>query len=57
MIQHFELGIREKHVRDLVCPCCGEPNLADTEQAENYFPLLELMVVKVFVRWYMTIKM
>ncbi|XP_061569952.1 E3 ubiquitin-protein ligase RNF31-like isoform X2 [Cololabis saira] len=42
--QHFTIAIRDKHIRDMVCPKCGEPDINDTEQLESYFSTLDIQL-------------
>ena len=37
---YFEVQVRERHVRDLVCPACQLPDLSDETQADSYFTFL-----------------
>ncbi|KAK3603441.1 hypothetical protein CHS0354_009421 [Potamilus streckersoni] len=41
--QNFEVGIRERHVRNWTCPLCSQPDL-ENETAANYFEFLQLML-------------
>uniref|UniRef100_A0A8V5GJS1 Uncharacterized protein n=2 Tax=Melopsittacus undulatus TaxID=13146 RepID=A0A8V5GJS1_MELUD len=38
---HFRVGVRERRVRDLVCPSCARPDLRDPAAAAGYFCLLD----------------
>ncbi|KAK7881213.1 hypothetical protein WMY93_029622 [Mugilogobius chulae] len=35
--RHFTISVTEKHIRDMVCPACDEPDINDPEQLDNYF--------------------
>ena len=41
---HFEVVIRERFVRNLVCPVCSLPDIDNSEQTETHFQFLLLMV-------------
>ncbi|XP_035268708.1 E3 ubiquitin-protein ligase RNF31-like isoform X2 [Anguilla anguilla] len=38
---HFTIAVRDKHIRDMVCPVCGEPDINDHERLEVYFSVLD----------------
>ncbi|XP_057288301.1 E3 ubiquitin-protein ligase RNF31, partial [Pezoporus wallicus] len=38
---HFTVGVRERRVRDLVCPACARPDLGDEASAAHYFSTLD----------------
>ncbi|XP_074991375.1 E3 ubiquitin-protein ligase RNF31 [Calonectris borealis] len=38
---HFTIGVKERPVRDLVCPACARPDLADEAQRLCYFSTLD----------------
>ncbi|XP_063178044.1 E3 ubiquitin-protein ligase RNF31 isoform X4 [Chroicocephalus ridibundus] len=38
---HFTIGVKERGVRDLVCPACGKPDLGDEGQRLCYFSTLD----------------
>ncbi|KAM8985901.1 E3 ubiquitin-protein ligase RNF31 [Ara ararauna] len=38
---HFTVGVRERRVRDLVCPACARPDLRDPSCAQGYFGTLD----------------
>ncbi|XP_024135802.1 E3 ubiquitin-protein ligase RNF31 isoform X1 [Oryzias melastigma] len=42
--QHFTVAIRDKHIRDMVCPVCGEPDINDPEQLDSYFSTLDIQL-------------
>ncbi|XP_037549700.1 E3 ubiquitin-protein ligase RNF31 [Nematolebias whitei] len=41
---HFTIAIRDKHIRDMVCPVCGEPDINDPEQLDSYFSTLDIQL-------------
>ncbi|KAI1888856.1 hypothetical protein AGOR_G00173080 [Albula goreensis] len=42
--EHFTVAVRDKHIRDMVCPACSEPDINDPEHLENYFSTLDIQV-------------
>ncbi|XP_034998147.1 E3 ubiquitin-protein ligase RNF31-like isoform X1 [Hippoglossus stenolepis] len=42
--QHFTVAVRDKHIRDMVCPVCGEPDINDPEQLDSYFSTLDIQL-------------
>uniref|UniRef100_A0A4W5JMS5 RING-type domain-containing protein n=1 Tax=Hucho hucho TaxID=62062 RepID=A0A4W5JMS5_9TELE len=43
--QHFTIAVRDKHIRDMVCPVCWEPDINDPEHLNSYFSTLDNQVV------------
>lgn len=41
---HFTVAVRDKHIRDMVCPVCREPDINDPEQLDSYFSTLAIQV-------------
>nr|XP_046226825.1 E3 ubiquitin-protein ligase RNF31-like [Scatophagus argus] len=41
---HFTIAVRDKHIRDMVCPVCGEPDINDQEQLDSYFSTLDIQL-------------
>ncbi|XP_033753784.1 LOW QUALITY PROTEIN: E3 ubiquitin-protein ligase RNF31-like [Pecten maximus] len=41
---YFEVCIREKHVRNLNCPLCNQPDMEDSETATNYLTFLTMLL-------------
>lgn len=41
---HFTVAVRDKHIRDMVCPVCGEPDINDPEQLDSYFSTLDIQL-------------
>ncbi|XP_072307399.1 E3 ubiquitin-protein ligase RNF31-like [Eucyclogobius newberryi] len=41
---HFTISVTEKHIRDMVCPACDEPDINDPEQLDNYFSTLDIQL-------------
>ncbi|XP_030630424.1 E3 ubiquitin-protein ligase RNF31-like [Chanos chanos] len=39
--EHFTVAVKDKHIRDMVCPACGEPDINDPEALYNYFSILD----------------
>lgn len=44
--QHFTIAVRDKHIRDMVCPVCWEPDINDPEHLNSYFSTLDIQVGK-----------
>lgn len=42
--QHFTIAVRDKHIRDMVCPSCCEPDINDPEKLDSYFSTLDIQV-------------
>ncbi|KAM9337319.1 E3 ubiquitin-protein ligase RNF31-like [Symphorus nematophorus] len=42
--QHFTIAVRDKHIRDMVCPVCSEPDINDQEQMDSYFSTLDIQL-------------
>jgi len=42
--QHFTVAVRDRHIRDMVCPVCGEPDINESEQLDSYFSTLDIQV-------------
>ncbi|XP_037837983.1 E3 ubiquitin-protein ligase RNF31 isoform X1 [Kryptolebias marmoratus] len=42
--QHFTVAIRDKHIRDMVCPVCWEPDINDPEHLNSYFSTLDIQL-------------
>lgn len=42
--QHFTIAVRDKHIRDMVCPGCGEPDINDPEKLDSYFSTLDIQL-------------
>ncbi|XP_038160828.1 E3 ubiquitin-protein ligase RNF31 isoform X1 [Cyprinodon tularosa] len=42
--QHFTIAVRDKHIRDMVCPACCEPDINDPEQLDSYFSTLDIQL-------------
>ncbi|KAL0200761.1 hypothetical protein M9458_003948, partial [Cirrhinus mrigala] len=40
--QHFTIAVRDKHIRDMVCPVCTEPDINDPEHLNSYFSTLDI---------------
>ncbi|XP_069796829.1 E3 ubiquitin-protein ligase RNF31-like isoform X2 [Narcine bancroftii] len=41
---NFTLAVREKHIKDLVCPCCSKPDIDDEAQWLSYFSTLDVQL-------------
>ncbi|XP_060066432.1 uncharacterized protein LOC132546733 [Ylistrum balloti] len=41
---YFEVCIREKHVRNLNCPLCSQPDMEDSDLATNYLTFLTMLL-------------
>lgn len=41
---HFTIAVRDKHIRDMVCPVCSEPDINDPEQLDSYFSTLDIQL-------------
>ncbi|KAK2511154.1 hypothetical protein Q9966_016715 [Columba livia] len=44
---HFQVGVKEKGVQDLVCPACGKPDLSDENARICYFSTLDTQLRQV----------
>ncbi|XP_029935669.1 E3 ubiquitin-protein ligase RNF31-like [Myripristis murdjan] len=42
--QHFTIAVRDKHIRDMVCPVCAGPDINDPEQLDSYFSILDIQL-------------
>ncbi|XP_051943683.1 E3 ubiquitin-protein ligase RNF31 isoform X2 [Hippocampus zosterae] len=42
--QHFTIAVRDKHIRDMVCPVCWEPDINDPEDLNSYFSTLDIQL-------------
>ncbi|XP_072234593.1 E3 ubiquitin-protein ligase RNF31-like isoform X1 [Leuresthes tenuis] len=42
--QHFTIAVRDRHIRDMVCPVCSEPDINDPEQLDSYFSTLDIQL-------------
>ncbi|KAM6977700.1 E3 ubiquitin-protein ligase RNF31-like, partial [Aplochiton taeniatus] len=42
--QHFTYAVRDKHIRDMVCPVCAGPDINDPEQLDSYFSTLDIQL-------------
>ncbi|CAH2294427.1 E3 ubiquitin- ligase RNF31 isoform X1 [Pelobates cultripes] len=41
---HFTVAIKEKHIRDMVCPACEEPEISDEGELLHYFSTLDILL-------------
>uniref|UniRef100_A0A8C5SYM5 RING-type domain-containing protein n=1 Tax=Laticauda laticaudata TaxID=8630 RepID=A0A8C5SYM5_LATLA len=41
---HFTIAVKEKHITDLVCPACSEPEISDETELLNYFSTLDIQL-------------
>ncbi|KAK5849762.1 hypothetical protein PBY51_014068 [Eleginops maclovinus] len=41
---YFTITVRDKHIRDMVCPICSEPDINDPEQLDSYFSTLDIQL-------------
>ncbi|XP_056869366.1 E3 ubiquitin-protein ligase RNF31-like [Takifugu flavidus] len=41
---HFTIAVRDRHIRDMVCPVCCEPDINDQEQLDSYFSTLDIQL-------------
>lgn len=51
--QHFTIAVRDKHIRDMVCPVCWEPDINDPEHLNSYFSTLDIQVGNQINCWMM----
>ena len=42
--QHFTVAIRDKHIRDMVCPICQKPDINKPQHLDSYFSTLDIQV-------------
>ncbi|XP_056913509.1 E3 ubiquitin-protein ligase RNF31 isoform X2 [Takifugu flavidus] len=47
--QHFTIVVRDKHIRDMVCPVCWEPDINDPEHLNSYFSTLDIQCSYGFI--------
>ncbi|XP_063769714.1 E3 ubiquitin-protein ligase RNF31 isoform X2 [Pseudophryne corroboree] len=41
---HFTVAVKEKHIRDMVCPACEEPDISDEGELLHYFSTLDILL-------------
>uniref|UniRef100_H9G897 Uncharacterized protein n=1 Tax=Anolis carolinensis TaxID=28377 RepID=H9G897_ANOCA len=41
---HFTIAVKEKHITDLVCPACSQPEISDEMELLNYFSTLDIQL-------------
>uniref|UniRef100_A0A8C5WDB8 RBR-type E3 ubiquitin transferase n=1 Tax=Leptobrachium leishanense TaxID=445787 RepID=A0A8C5WDB8_9ANUR len=41
---HFTVAVKEKHIRDMVCPACEEPEISDEVELLHYFSTLDILL-------------
>ncbi|XP_073431467.1 E3 ubiquitin-protein ligase RNF31 [Dendrobates tinctorius] len=41
---HFTVALKEKHIRDMVCPACEEPEISDEGELLHYFSTLDILL-------------
>nr|XP_020664984.1 E3 ubiquitin-protein ligase RNF31-like [Pogona vitticeps] len=41
---HFTIAVKEKHITDLVCPACSEPEISDEKELLSYFSTLDVQL-------------
>ncbi|XP_062994591.1 E3 ubiquitin-protein ligase RNF31 isoform X2 [Elgaria multicarinata webbii] len=41
---HFTIAVKEKHITDLVCPACSEPEISDEKELLSYFSTLDIQL-------------
>ena len=44
LTQYLELYVREKLIKEFVCPVCDEPDTENIDLAETHFEFLDMMV-------------
>ncbi|XP_069490100.1 E3 ubiquitin-protein ligase RNF31 isoform X2 [Ambystoma mexicanum] len=42
--QHFTIAVKEKHIKDMVCPNCSEPEINDEAELITYFSNLDILL-------------
>ncbi|KAM9826856.1 E3 ubiquitin-protein ligase RNF31-like [Neosynchiropus ocellatus] len=42
--RHFTVAVKDRHIRDMVCPVCGRPEENDPEQLDHYFSTLDIQL-------------
>ncbi|CAJ1061358.1 E3 ubiquitin-protein ligase RNF31-like isoform X3 [Xyrichtys novacula] len=42
--QHFTIAVRDKHIRDMVCPVCSGPDINDPELMDSYFSTMDIQL-------------
>eukprot|EP00079_Xenopus_tropicalis_P034566 XP_017948337.1 PREDICTED: E3 ubiquitin-protein ligase RNF31 isoform X2 [Xenopus tropicalis] len=41
---HFTVAVKEKHIRDMICPACEEPEISDEGELLHYFSTLDILL-------------
>ncbi|KAM4710357.1 E3 ubiquitin-protein ligase RNF31 isoform 2-T3 [Discoglossus pictus] len=41
---HFTVAVKEKHIRDMVCPTCEQPEISDERELLHYFSTLDILL-------------
>nr|XP_060635962.1 E3 ubiquitin-protein ligase RNF31 [Anolis sagrei ordinatus] len=41
---HFTIAVKERHITDLVCPACSQPEISDEKELLNYFSTLDIQL-------------
>ncbi|KAM8961737.1 E3 ubiquitin-protein ligase RNF31 [Pelodytes ibericus] len=41
---HFTVAVKEKHIRDMVCPACEQPEITDERELLHYFSTLDILL-------------
>lgn len=41
---HFTIAVKEKHIKDMVCPECSEPEINDEGELLSYFSTLDILL-------------
>ncbi len=41
---YFEVQVKERHAREMVCPVCAKPDLQDELQVDTHFTFISLLV-------------
>ncbi|XP_075684989.1 E3 ubiquitin-protein ligase RNF31 isoform X2 [Rhinoderma darwinii] len=41
---HFTVAVKEKNIRDMVCPACEEPEISDEGELLHYFSTLDILL-------------
>lgn len=42
--QHFTIVLKERHIKDMVCPGCGLPEISDEDELQSYFSTLDIQL-------------
>ncbi|OCT97985.1 ring finger protein 31 S homeolog isoform X1 [Xenopus laevis] len=41
---HFTVAVKEKHIRDMICPACEAPEISNEDELLHYFSTLDILL-------------